>query len=394
MEPVINNSTKRLGGLVLVLIILLGGIDLAQGHLPTASSLFQAQTTTVQNQPVKLVTEESATINIVKNVGPSVVTVTETTSPQSQSVSPFDLGPFSIFGQQPQQTPSQQNQPISIGSGFIVSSDGLIVTNKHVVSDVGGTYRVTTADDKTYDVKNIYRDPLNDIAIIKIDPAQNSGKTLKPVTLGDSSKIEVGEYACAIGTALGEFRNSVTTGVVSGLGRGIQAGDAYAGYAEDLNNVIQTSAAINPGNSGGPLINSSGQVIGVNTAVAQNGQNIGFALPINTVKDSLSNFNQTGQFNRPYLGVKYTMLTKNVALSNNVPQGAYIQDVVSGSPADQAGLQQGDIITKADGQAVSTSNELSTIVSKKKVGDSLSLTYWRNGSSHDVSITLGQAPNQ
>ena len=249
-------------------------------------------------EKVKVVSEESVTIDIVKSVGPSVVTVAEEAQPsQTQSL---NFGPFQIFG-----LPQQQNQssgPQAIGSGFVVSAGGLIATNKHVVADTNVKYQIITNDQKTYTVQNIYRDPLNDIALLKIDPADNPAETLKPVTLGDSSHLQVGQYVVAIGTALGQFNNTVTTGVISGFGRSITAGDQFQGYIENLANVVQTSAAINPGNSGGPLVNSSGQVIGINAAVSQNGQNIGFALPISISKISIDNFNQTGQFNRPYLG--------------------------------------------------------------------------------------------
>jgi S1-C subfamily serine protease len=212
--------------------------------------------------------------------------------------------------------------------------------------------------------------------------------------MGASSHLQVGQFVVAIGTALGEFRNTVTTGVVSGLGRGITAGDEFAGSVEQLDNVIQTSAAINPGNSGGPLVNSSGKIIGINTAVAQDGQNIGFTLPINTVKDSLSNFNQNGQFSRPYLGVAYKIVTRDSAILNAVPQGAYIQEVAPGSPAEKAGIQQGDIITKIDGQQVTDKTDLASIIAKKKVNDSLTLTLWRDGKNQDLSITLENTPNQ
>ena len=379
---------KRLVILLGVLIIILavwsvlskyGSTLLRNSSLPSFTS----------NQPVKVVTEESVTINAVKSIGPSVVTISEIASntPQSQT---FQFGPFGFF-QAPGQ--SQQNQPQSIGSGFIVSTDGLIVTNKHVVSD-SGKYQVITSNNKQYDVKQIYKDPLNDIAILKIDPSQNAGNNLKQVTMGDSGSLQVGQFVVAIGTALGQFRNTVTTGVISGLGRGVQAGDPYAGFVENLNDVIQTSAAINPGNSGGPLVNSSAQVIGINTAVAQNGQNIGFALPINVVKDSLNNFNQTGQFNRPYLGVAYKTITQDVALLNSVPQGAYIQEVVTGSPADKAGLQAGDIITSINGDKLNATTELAAIIGKKKVGDSVSITYWRDGNSQSVTVSLSAAPSQ
>lgn len=376
-----------LGILILLLIIWTGVTKFAPQFVHLKGITLPSTT----NEPVKVITEESVTINAVKSIGPSVVTISEIASntPQSQT---FQFGPFGFFSQ-PDQSQQDQNQPQSIGSGFIVSTDGLIVTNKHVVAD-SGKYQVITSNNKQYDVKQIYKDPLNDIAIIKIDPSQNAGNTLKPVTMGDSSNLQVGQFAIAIGTALGEFRNTVTTGVISGLGRGVQAGDPYAGFVENLNDVIQTSAAINPGNSGGPLVNSSAQVIGINTAVAQSGQNIGFALPINVVKDSLDNFNQTGQFNRPYLGVAYKNITKDVALLNSVPQGAYVQEVVTGSPADAAGIQTGDIITSIDGQKLDGTTELAAIIGKKKVGDSVSLMYWRDGNTQTISISLTAAPSQ
>jgi S1-C subfamily serine protease len=192
----------------------------------------------------------------------------------------------------------------------------------------------------------------------------------------------------AIGTALGEFRHTVTTGVISGLGRGIQAGSQLGGSIEQLDNVIQTDAAINPGNSGGPLLNSVGQVIGINTAVAAQGQNIGFAIPINVVKDSLDNFEKTGKFDRAFLGVSYQIIPKETAILNNVPVGAYLRTVVEGSPAAQAGLVQGDIITKIDGQTLDDKNPLSTIISKKKSGDTVSVEYWREGQTKTIQVKL------
>lgn len=338
----------------------------------------------------KVVSEESVTIDVVKKVGPSVVTVSETAPSQSSVLSPFSI--FEIPSQQ-----SQAPQTASIGSGFVISSDGFIVTSKHVVADLGQgvSYQVITSDDKKYDVQNVYRDPLNDIAILKINPLDNPGETLKPVALGDSSKLQVGQFVVAIGTALGEFRNTVTTGVISGLGRGITAGDQFQGLVERLDNVIQTDAAINPGNSGGPLVNSSGQVIGVNTAVSQNGQNIGFALPINVVKEALKNFNEHGKFERPFLGVAYKVISRDVALLNNVVEGAYVQSVVSGSSAEKAGIRRGDIIIEVEGKRIAESqNDLGKIVASHKVGDTIEITLWRDGKKINVKATLESAPNQ
>lgn len=345
---------------------------------------------------VKIVSEESVVISVVKKVSPSVVTIAEDI-PQQTYAQP-DLGPFGSFFGAPDQLPDQEQQPQgpqNIGSGFVVSTDGLIVTNKHVVSDSGGKYYVITNQGKKYTVQKIYRDPLNDISIVKIDPSENGGQGLVPVTLGDSSKLEVGQLVVAIGTPLGQFSNTVTTGIISGLGRGITAGSQYQGFVEELTNVIQTDAAINPGNSGGPLVNSTAQVIGVNTAVAQGGQNIGFALPINVIKESLKNFNATGQFNRPYLGVAYRLINREVAVMNSLPQGAYVQQVIQGSAADKAGIKQGDIITKIDGTAIQEGqSDIAKIISGKKVGDSLTLTVWRDGKTQDVKATLEASPSQ
>lgn len=341
-------------------------------------------TTQVPNgQSVRVTNEESVVIDAVDKVSPAVVTVGITKTRRVGDIfeiNPFD--PFSPFRQRPGKT---QKLEQDIGSGFVVGSDGLIVTNKHVVADTDAKYRVITKDDKTYDAVKIYRDPVNDIAIVKI-----AASGLAMVELGDSSKIKVGQLAIAIGTALGEFRHTVTTGVISGVGRGIQAGSPFEGYVERLDNVIQTDAAINPGNSGGPLLNSSGQVIGINTAVSQEGQNIGFAIPINVVKDALTNFNSTGQFNRPFLGVRYKTVSKDLAVLNDIPEGAYVMEVVDGSPAGKAGVAAEDIITKIDGTRLTGDNaELAKIIGKKKVGDTLTLTVWRDGKEISIKAILG-----
>jgi len=324
----------------------------------------------------KIVNEESDVISVVKAVGPSVVTVSAV-APKRNVI---QFSPFGGFSQG-----TTGGIPQDIGSGFVVSSDGLVVTNKHVVADTSLTYKISTSDGKSYDAKTISRDPSNDIAVIKIEAVG-----LKPVGLGDSGNLQVGQFVIAIGTALGEFRNTVTTGVVSGLGRGIDAGSNFQGYVERLDNVIQTDAAINPGNSGGPLLNSAGQVIGINVAVAQGANNIAFSIPINTVKDALTAYKQNGKFPaKAYLGAEYRMLSTQVALLNQVPQGAYIVNVIAGSPAEKAGVMRGDVIFKVDGQALTDTNEgLAKIISVKKVGDTLKLSIWRDGSEKDISVTL------
>lgn len=378
---------KKLFVLIIILLVIYAIFEGGPNSiLKLPNSINLPSTNSTQPEKVKIITEESVVIDVVKNVGPSVITVGTEQSNQGNSNS----GPFSVFFGQPEQGGNTTPQDNYIGSGFVVKSDGMIVTNKHVVSDNTLKYFIVDYKGNKYNVDKIYRDPSNDVAILKIANPPIGG--FKHVQLGDSSKLQVGQMAIAIGTALGEFRNTVTTGVISGLGRGITAGSPFEGFAERLDNVIQTNAAINPGNSGGPLLNSSGQVIGINTAVSQSGQNIGFAIPINVVKDSLDNFNSTGQFNRPYLGITYTMIDQRTAILNNVPQGAYIRDVTQGSPADGAGIQVDDIIVKIDGQQLDSNNNLADTIAKKKVGNTITVTIYRDGNMKDIKVTLQQAP--
>jgi len=369
---------RKLIVLVIILFIFLGLWSAVTKYAPQI--LDQSRRARVQKQgteKVKIVSEESVVIDIVEKVSSSVVTVGI-----EQRV--IDIDPFDIF-----RRPQSMRREQDIGSGFIISADGMVVTNKHVV-DTSGKYKVITHDGKKYDATNIYRDPLNDVAIVKI---QASG--LKPVEMGDSAGVKVGQLVVAVGTPLGEFRGSVTKGIVSGLGRGITAGSPFEGFVERLDNVIQTDAAINPGNSGGPLVNSSGQVIGINTAVASGAENIGFAIPINVVKDALSNFNQTGGFVRPYLGVAYRMIDRDLAILNELPEGAYVQQVVEESAAEKAGVLTGDILTKIDGQKLlASAGGLAAVINKKKVGDTIMITIWRDDKTLDLKATLETAPNQ
>ena len=334
-----------------------------------------------------VVYEESVITKVVENSLPAVVTVgikKTTVSGGFFEFDPFD--PFSPFRRIPgQKKKIEQN----IGSGFIVDSNGLIITNKHVVSDTDASYQVLTYDNKKYDVEKIYRDPLNDLAILKINA---SG--LKTLTLGDSDNLKLGQLVIAIGTPLGEFKNTVTSGIISGIGRGITAGSPFEGYVEKLDNVIQTDAAINPGNSGGPLLNSRGEVIGVNTAIAQEGQNIGFAIPSNVVKSLLDKFQkQGGKFERPFLGVRYQMIDKQTAILNDVVEGAYVVEVVEGSPAEKAGIEVEDIIIEFDGKRVKgeKENSLASLILEKKAGDIVTLKVWRNGEIKTLTATLSQA---
>jgi S1-C subfamily serine protease len=369
-------------GMLFVAVFFLGGfVDRVFG-LPVISNLPFISRLNPGSGDVEVVVvhEESVVSDVVEKVAPSVVTVSISTVqsvPGSLGVIPFD--PFGFFGSESEQRQIEED----IGTGFVVDESGLIVTNKHVVSDVDAEYRIVTDTNEIYEVENIYRDPVNDLAILKVNA------NLPAIDLGDSSDLKVGQLAIAIGTALGEFRQTVTSGVISGLGRGITAGSPYEGFVERIDDVIQTDAAINPGNSGGPLLNSLGQVIGVNVAVAQSGQNIAFAIPINVVKDSVANFRQTGEFNRPFLGVRYYKISKQSALVNEVPQGIYVTEVIANSSADNAGILQEDIILNFDGIRLDDdAPELAQIINSKKIGDVVNAVVWRDGEEMDLKVTL------
>ncbi len=363
-------------GLVILAVVATAGavVDRIVGLRPL--DRFLGQRTNLIGEERRILNEESVVIDVAESVSPSVVTVTR----QTEARRILEFNPFGGFSSR-----VEGGQDRDIGTGFIVSEDGLIITNKHVVSNTQVTYKVVTSDNKEYEVQSIARDPSNDIAVLKIDA---SG--LKPVQLGESDNLKVGQFVVAIGTALGEFRHTVTTGVISGLGRGIVAGSVYEGFVERLDGVIQTDAAINPGNSGGPLLNSAGQVIGVNVAVASGAQNIGFAIPIEVVKNALDQYGEMGGvFRRAYLGVEYQVISAQAAILNEVPQGAYITNVLSGSPAEKAGLRTDDIVTRMDGQNVTQStNGLVDIISKKRVGDRVDMEIWRNEQTFQISATL------
>lgn len=331
-----------------------------------------------------VVYEESVITKVIEESLPSVVTVGIVKTTQDSGF--IQIDPFDLFGGFKQVPGQKRKIDQNIGSGFIISSDGLIITNKHVVADTEAGYKIMTNDEKKYEVDKIYRDPLNDLAILKINA---SG--LKALPLGDSSALKLGQIAIAIGTPLGEFTNTVTTGIISGLGRGITAGSPFEGAVEKLDNVIQTDAAISPGNSGGPLLNSKGQVTGVNAAIAQDGQNIGFAIPVNVVKELVDSFNKRGgSFDIPYLGIRYQMLDRKTAIANELVEGAYIQSIVEGSPAEKAGFKEEDIITEFGGVKVKSGGkeELNVLISEHKVGETVKVKLWRNGEVKEINVTL------
>lgn len=362
--------------LVLVLIFILVGGGVVVGVL--VSKNFIKPKVEIQTR-TEIIDEETVVTRVVEKANQSVVTVAISKDVSDNSIDLFRQ----MFGFKEEKV-STKNIERDIGTGFIISEDGLIVTNKHVVSDLLAKYKVVIGKDETVDVVNIYRDPINDLAIIKVNKTQ-----LKPVELGDSDKLKVGQTVIAIGTALGEFRSTVTKGVISGLGRGITAG-GFGVVTEKLEDVIQVDAAINSGNSGGPLFDSSGKVIGVNVAMSQNGQNIGFALPINLVKQSVENFKVTGEFDRPYLGISYQMISKEAALLNDVPAGAYVQAILENSPAQKSGLKIGDIITEINGNKLVEMKDISivSIINQKKIGETLKIKYYRDKKEAEINIIL------
>jgi len=361
----------------LVLAIVLGGlvaVGLYQAQIRGLIPGIEGIIPQIQKQETRtVVQEENAVISTVEKTSSSVVAI----GVSRRVVNPFD--PFSL--------PTREDA--TIGTGFVVSDKGIIITNKHVVSDSETRYTVVTKDGQKYEVRKIFRDPNLDLAVVQIDATG-----LKTLELGDSSKLKVGQTVIAIGNALGKLTNTVTTGVVSGLGRSVTAGDPFGGSLESLDNLIQTDAAINPGNSGGPLLNSAGQVVGVNVATTEGAQNIGFAIPINSVKQIIDEFLTTGTISRPFLGIRYRFISRDVALLNEVPQGAYIQEVVENGPAEKAGIQQGDIITKIGGQKIDAENKVAEVVSKSNIGQQLNLTVWRDGKEIELTATISESPNQ
>lgn len=285
-----------------------------------------------------------------------------------------------------------QESTNNIGTGFIVVEDGLIVTNQHVVSNLNAEYEVVTQDNESYEVEEIIRDTVNDIAFIKIKNA----RVLPTVKLGSSDDVRVGETVIAIGTPLGEYPGSVTVGVVSGLGRTVQTGDGFWELRKEYENVLQTDAAVNPGNSGGPLINLNGEVIGVNFATTGGADNISFALPVDLVKEKIAEYEEFGEFKTPFLGVSSRIISEQEAVYYDVEVGALVRSVVAGSPAEKAGLKVGDIITEVNGDAVDFS--LASVVGKYKVGDSVKVTVFRidddnKASTVTLTVTLAEKPS-
>ncbi|MEK7586042.1 MAG: trypsin-like peptidase domain-containing protein [Patescibacteria group bacterium] len=348
--------------------------------------------------------KEDNVVNAVKRAKPAVVSIIISKEVPKYDVS-YDQGGDPFGGMFPGfffQTPTyKQNgtekKQLGSGSGFLISSDGMIVTNKHVVADSDAIYEVLLNNGKKYTAKVLARDGVLDVAIVKI-----SASDLPYLNLADSDTLDVGESVIAIGNALGEFKNTVSVGVVSGLSRSVVAGNGM-GQSERLDKVIQTDAAINPGNSGGPLLNIHGDVIGINVAVVQGSSNVGFALPINSVKSAINSVKSSGKIVRPYVGIRYINVTAELKAKNNltvdygvlVQRGATTTDlaVVPGSPADKAGIVENDIILEIDGTKIDENQNFAYLIRDKKVGDTVTMKVLSKGIVKTVTLRLEAAPD-
>ena len=358
---------------VVAVSALVGALAGAGATILTAQRLSQAASPAARNLVAPLapitntLTEESAVINVAASAGKSVVEIkTRVTSPD-------------LFVQQTRQ---------GIGSGFIVSSDGYIVTNNHVVEDATQLQVVLRDQSKAYDARIVGTSPEDDVAVIKIDATG-----LPALTFGESHSLRVGQLAIAIGSPLGQ-QNSVTTGVISALNRSLQVPDPLTGADETILNAIQTDAQINPGNSGGPLLNSAGQVVGVNFAIeqAQAGPGLGFALDGDSARDVANQLIQTGHVNQPYLGVSYEPVDETAAATYNLPVGALVKQVAVGSPADHAGIRVNDVIVQVNGQAIDDTHPLKDVLRQSHPGDHVSVTLKRGAQTLTVQVTLGTHP--
>lgn len=314
----------------------------------------------------EIVNEENMVIDVVEKVHESVVSI-------AISEVSLDRG-RGVAG-----------DPVNIGTGFVIDDSGLILTNQHVVSSQTEEYIVVTSDGEEYNVEEISRDNVNDLAILKID-----GNNLESLAIGDSDYLSVGQFVIAVGTPLGDFPGSVTTGVVSGLGRSVTAGGGFWGTARTYEDVIQTDAAVNPGNSGGPLLDAAGSVIGICFATTSGADNISFAIPINRAAEKISEYKKYGKFIKPYMGVEYEIISPMQAMFyRDVVPGALVKGVMEDSPAEKAKIQKMDIIVKIEG--VSVESSFSALIQQYEVGESIDVEIWRDGEFVTVAVVLAEA---
>lgn len=417
-----KNNKKKLIWIAAIAVILgffLGSVvvpNKAQGNLfeelykyfkpLNATVEKQTQSSTSENKTPYLsaIDYEQAVISAVEKASPAVVSII--ISKDLPIIEQCPYNPFSglppefqqFFGDQQFQfyAPCKKGikrQEIGGGSGFIISPDGLIVTNKHVVTDESADYTVLTNDGKKYGAKVLAVDPVRDFAAVKI-----SVTGLPTLKFGNSDVLKLAQSVIAIGNALGEFRNTVSVGVISGLSRSITA--SGGGLVENIEGVIQTDAAINPGNSGGPLLNLRGEVIGINVAMVSGAQNIGFAVPINQVKRAIESVKATGEIQTSYLGVRYLLITQELAQKENLKfdYGVLVREtedgpaVVQSSPAQKAGIMAYDIILEVNGEKITPENTLSSMINKYGIGEKITLKILRRDREINIQATLEKRP--
>jgi len=361
--------------------------------------------TVIEKEYIPQTSQEEKVIEAVKSAFPSVVSIIVTKD--MPVVEQFYYDPFEGFGEffgdpffrfeiPEKRDMGTEKREIGGGSGFIISEDGMVLTNRHVVSDKDAEYTVLTNEGKRFSAEVLALDPVKDLAVIKI----NTDEKFKPLPLGDSDMLQAGQTVIAIGNALGEFQNTVSTGVVSGLGRNIIA--SGGGESELLENVIQTDAAINQGNSGGPLLNLKGEAIGVNVARSQSGENIGFAIPINEGKRDIEQVKATGRIVYPFLGIYYTLINSELKEKYDLPvdYGAWVgrnqggeateQAVFSDSAAEKAGIKRDDIILEFNDERITQENSLAKIIMEYNPGDEVQLKFLREGKEKNVTVILGE----
>ncbi len=366
-----------------------------------------------EKEYVPQTSQEEAIIKVVNEVSPAVVSIVITkdvpifeeyyTNPFQEFEQFFGPSPFDFQVPQYRQQGTEKKE-IGGGTGFIVSEDGLVLTNKHVALDKEADYTVFTNDGREFPAKILALDPVQDLAILKISQEkivdEKGNFVLNPfpvAELGNSEKIQIGQTVVAIGNVLGEFRNSVSVGVISGLGRTITA--SGGGLVETLEDVIQTDAAINKGNSGGPLLNLKGEVIGINTAMVEAAQSIGFALPANKAKKAIEQVKEKGKIVYPFLGVRYVLITEKIQKENNLPvdYGAWIikgdqgePAITPDSPAQTTGLKENDIVLEFGGEKITSDNSLAKIIQEYNPGDKVVLKILREKEEKNIEVTLGE----
>ncbi|MBD3156931.1 PDZ domain-containing protein [Candidatus Peregrinibacteria bacterium] len=394
------------GGALVAVIVLQGPFDMTVQEPP--SNVEQTNNVSIREvlKEKEYVSQEDLVVDIVEKSTPAVVSIVITKDVPvleqyyEDAERPYDDfffgSPFQFRVPRYRESGETEEREIGGGSGFLISKDGYIVTNRHVVDEEDVNYTVFTNDGTEYEATVVAKDTLHDIAVLKIE-----GDDFAYLEFGDSDQLKTGQTVIAIGNPLLEFNNSVSVGVISGLSRNITAGSRFFGQTEYMENVIQTDAAINPGNSGGPLLDLTGNVIGVNVAIA-NGENIGFSIPSDAIIDTVHSIQETGTIVRPYLGVRYVPITPQLQEKNNlsvdygmlVLRGRTMEDlaVIPGSPADKAGIEENDIILKIDGEKLETSVTLRKQIASKNVGDTVTLTILHDGEEKEIEVILEESP--